>query len=288
MFTISSTWDAIAPDGSTTSLPQCLRTIKDSQDFKFDSETMIDVGSCVQLVKPSKSSGNKCNISVSPKDISSSASRLLIISESRRVEVLSGLSGEYKFTSSGKLLDDSDPEMVMFMIDITLEKPCHEPLKLNLTGIEEKCWLLAVFVFVSGDEIKRSSNFPEIPGVTTQSRFDLEEMNALLKSTELSDNAQSFKTLFETFQSTASFPTLGSTMMTSFPTLSSTMVKPVVIPDLDKQICDNKNVQSLNAASSKGDGQLIKNNTECPFSFLTSGIIILHSTTNAIQGLSLC
>ena len=251
MVTISSTWDTIAADGDTNSLQPCVRTIspKESKDFKFDPETMVDVGSCAQLVKPHSVTDIKCTILISSNN-TLAFSRLLIISESKRAEVLNGSSGEYKFTKSGELLDDSDPEMIMFKIDISLEKPCSDSLKLNLTGVDENCWLLGVFVFLSeGSEREALPNFYEFAGMGKQSRFDLEEMNALLKSTELSDKAQNFKTLFETFQNTPSFPTLN---------MPAAMV-PFLNTGSDTQLRDSNNIISMAANSIEVQNVVIDN-----------------------------
>merc|ERR1712062_961511 len=99
------------------------------------------------------------------------------------------------------LLDDSDPDMIMYKNDITLEKSCNTSIKLYLTGLSESCWLLGIFVFTTKIELI-PPNVNGFFGITKQKRFDLEQMNSLLKETELSGKAQSFKDLFETFQKT--------------------------------------------------------------------------------------
>ena len=205
---VSSSWEALTADGASNSLQPSIHTVnlEESKDFTFDPDTMINFETCVQLTKPYGSTDRKCNISISA-DKPLSFSRVIVISESKRAEIFDGSLGEYRFTKSGELLDDSDPDMIMFKIDIFLEKPCHNTLKLHLTGVDDDCWLLGVYVFLSDSTTKDlalTSNKPM--GIGNQTRFNIEEMNSLLKTTELSDKAQSFKTLFETFQNTANFP----------------------------------------------------------------------------------
>ena len=208
MINISSSWQALTADGASNSLQPSIHTVKldESKDFTFDADTMINFETCVQLTKPDNCTDKKCNISISAEK-PLSFSRLIVVSESKRAEIFDGSSGEYRFTKSGELLDDSDPEMIMFKLDIFLEKPCDNTLKLHLTGVDEDCWLLGVYVFLSDSTTKDlASSSKRLMGIGNQTRFNLEEMNSLLKTTELSDKAQSFKTLFETFQNTAAFP----------------------------------------------------------------------------------
>lgn len=206
MITISSSWDGTAADGGANSLQQCIRkiSVEEAKNFKFDLDTMIEFESCAQLTKPRNCTEKKCNILLSSNKLVQ-FSRFLIISESKRAEIFNGSSGEYKFTKSGELIDDSDPDMNIYLIDIHLEKPCSSNVKVYLTGVDQNCWLLGVFVFLSDTSIESTlRNVDGTLGIENKSRFDLEEMNSLLKTTDLSDKAQSFKTLFETFQKSSS------------------------------------------------------------------------------------
>ena len=207
MISLTSTWEAIAANGSSNPLQASVRTIseRESENFKFDADSMIDFESCAQLTKPSNCNDKKCNITISSTK-GLPFSRLIIISESKRAEILDGNSEEYKFTKQGELLDDSDPDMIMFKMDIILEKPCSTSIKVHLTGIDENCWLLGAYIFLLDNKIgSTTSNLNGFLGISKQTRFDLEEMNSLLKTSELSDKAQSFKSLFETFQKTGPY-----------------------------------------------------------------------------------
>ena len=207
MVSLTSTWKAVPANSCSNALQRSVRTIsaKETNSFTFDADSMIDFESCTQLSKPSKGDDKKCNLTITPLK-HESFSRIILISESKRAEVLEGNSGEYKFTKPAELLDDSDPDMIMFKNDIILDRPCDTSIKLYLTGIEESCWLLGVFVFMS----EKESIPPNINGLLNQgkqTRFDLEQMNSLLKETKLSGKAQSFKNLFETFQKTGPYST---------------------------------------------------------------------------------
>ena len=205
MVVITSTWEAIGANNSPNALQGSVRTVSDieAKNFNFDADSMIDFESCTQLTKPTKCPDSKCNLTISSaKHLS--FSRIIIISESKRAEILDGNSEEYMFTKPAVLLDDSDPDMIMYKNDITLEKSCNTSIKLYLTGISESCWLLGLFVFTTKIELI-PPNVNGFFGITKQTRFDIEQMNSLLKETELSGKAQSFKSLFETFQKTGPY-----------------------------------------------------------------------------------
>ena len=154
MISLTSTWDAIAANASSNTLQASVRTIsgKESESFKFDADTMIDFESCAQLTKPPNAYDKKCNLTISSTR-GIPFSRIVVISESKRAEILDGNSEEYKFTKQGELLDDSDPDMILFKKDIILEKPCNTSIKLYLTGIDENCWLLGVFIFILDNKL---------------------------------------------------------------------------------------------------------------------------------------
>ena len=203
MISVTSTWDAVAANGSSNALQSSIRTVsaKETNDFKFDADSMVDFESCAQLTKPSNCH-EKCNLMITSKHLP--LSRIILVSESKRAEICDGKTKEYKFTKPGELLDDSDPDMIMFKNDIVLEKPYTTSVELYLTGIEETCWLLGVFVFTLETE-SIPPNLNGFLGIGQQKTFNLEQMNSLLKETELSGNAKSFKDLFETFQKTGPY-----------------------------------------------------------------------------------
>jgi len=232
MISLTSTWDAVAANGSSNALQSSIRTIsaKEINNFKFDADSMIDFESCAQLTKPSNCY-EKCNLTISSKHIP--LSRIIVVSESKRAEICDGNTKEYKFTKPGELLDDSDPDMIMFKNDIVLEKPYTTSIDINLTGIEDTCWLLGVFVFLLEAE-SIPPNLNGFLGIGQQKRFDLEQMNSLLKETELSGKAQSFKNLFETFQRTG--PLTASSDVFNFGQFKVGSVSPSVISDISSTL----------------------------------------------------
>ena len=232
MFSLTSTWDAVAANGSSNALQSSIRTIsaKETSSFKFDADSMVDFESCAQLTKPSNCH-KKCNLTISSKHVP--LSRIIVVSESKRAEICDGNTKEYKFTKPGELLDDSDPDMIMFKNDIVLEKPYTTSIEINLTGIEETCWLLGVFVFMLEAE-SVPPNLNGFLGIGQQKRFDLEQMNSLLKETELSGKAQSFKDLFETFQRTG--PLTASNDVFNLGQFNVGSVSPSLISDISSTL----------------------------------------------------
>jgi len=204
MTSITSTWDSMAANGDAGSLQQCIRKVsqEEAKDFEFDADSMIDFESCFQLTKPTDCVDQKCNLMLSSNEFNSH-SRILIVSESKRVEVFDYSSGEYKFTKIGELVDGTDPDMMLFKIDVLLDKSTANNVRLQLTGTRDNFWLLKIFVFMS-DTTKDSSMHLTAKTMGSSSRFNIEEMNEMLKSAELSDKAQNFKGLFETFQKSQS------------------------------------------------------------------------------------
>ena len=113
MISVTSTWDAVAANGSSNALQSSIRTVsaKETNNFKFDADSMVDFESCAQLTKPSNCH-EKCNLMITSKHLP--LSRIILVSESKRAEICDGKTKEYKFTKPGELLDDSDPDMIMF------------------------------------------------------------------------------------------------------------------------------------------------------------------------------
>ena len=96
--------------------------------------------------------------------------------------------------------DDSDPNMILFLIDANLEKLELTSFSVKLTGLASQCWILALHLGLN--ERTPAHQFP--------SRFNLQSMNQMLEASgakgdlRLSDKAKEFKQLFETFQKSQS------------------------------------------------------------------------------------
>jgi hypothetical protein len=89
-------------------------------------------------------------------------------------------------------LDDSDPDMILFLVEVDFSKLKLSNFCVKLTGLEDKCWILALHLGLN------RSQPPSFPLSTT--RFNLQEMNQLLGDEKLSEKAKEFKQLFENFQ----------------------------------------------------------------------------------------
>lgn len=184
LLSISSNWT------TNSDLEKCSTIYKDS-DFQDFNEEDLDASNCVQLTRP-----NSCldspQVSVSLKESDRYISRLILISQSKRIEVSEGTfenPGSYIQTLTGKLSEDSDDDFKVYTIQNQLEKSKTSQLNLKLTGIQDSCWILNLVVITMPTE-KIASD-----------RFNLTSLNPDLA---LSDNAKDFKKLFETFQKTNS------------------------------------------------------------------------------------
>ena len=76
-------------------------------------------------------------------------SRLILISQSKRIEVSEGTfenPGSYIQTLTGKLSEDSDDDFKVYTIQNRFEKSKSSQLNLKLTGIQDSCWILNLVV----------------------------------------------------------------------------------------------------------------------------------------------
>jgi len=102
------------------------------------------------------------------------------------------------FKLSFSLSDDSDPDMILFLLEIDFSRlKLWSNFVVKLTGLAtDQCWVLALHL-----GLEKSTTTNSIP-----TRFNLQEMNRILEGgsgdAKLSDKAREFKQLFETFQKT--------------------------------------------------------------------------------------
>ena len=76
-------------------------------------------------------------------------SRLILISQSKRIEVSEGTfenPGSYIQTLTGKLSEDSDDDFKVYTIQNRFEKSKSSQLNLKFTGIQDSCWILNLVV----------------------------------------------------------------------------------------------------------------------------------------------
>ena len=100
---------------------------------------------------------------------------------------------QYLFSCSGKIIEEVEDSKI-FSVEVSLKKHSFDKITLRLPPTAKACWIYSVFV-----EKKCS------PSAPNSQHFDLKNINNLMSSSsKLSSNAEQFKTLFDTFQSSAS------------------------------------------------------------------------------------
>ena len=100
---------------------------------------------------------------------------------------------QYLFSCSGKIIEEVEDSKI-FSVEVSLTKHSFDKITLRLPPTAKACWIYSVFV-----EKKCS------PSAPNSQHFDLKNINNLMSSSaKLSSNAEQFKTLFDTFQSSAS------------------------------------------------------------------------------------
>ena len=161
-----------------------------ASDFQGFNEEDLNASNCVQLTR--QNSTDPAQISVSLLEPKKFISRLILISQSKRIEVSEGTfenPGSYIKTISGEMSEDSDDDFKVYNINYQVEKSkSYSQLNIKLTGIVDSCWILNIII-VSQPKCQK----------TSEDRFDLSNLNPDLA---LSDNAKDFKKLFEAFQNT--------------------------------------------------------------------------------------
>ena len=170
-----------------TDLNKCSKTCSES-DFQGFNEEDLDASNCVQITRPNAGS-EPPQISISLVESNKFITRLIFVSQSKRIEVFQGTfenPGSYIKTISGNLCEDSEDDFKVYKINEHLQESKKSQMNIKLTGITDSCWILTLIIVTQIH--KRSAD-----------RFDLTSINPDLN---LSDNAKDFKKLFETFQKT--------------------------------------------------------------------------------------
>lgn len=166
--------------------------VHDSPKFEFDPDS-VDLSSCIELKRPEEGGGQPCHIELrTSRD--SSISRFVLASQAKRCEIYK-LSGEYLSTHVGKMLDDSDEEFMVFVIDASLEMAgLTGGMLIKLPSVPDTAWLLGMHISVEKSKPKGY--------LDAAKSFDLTHLDSLLKSgkSDLSANAKEFKHLFEQYQ----------------------------------------------------------------------------------------
>lgn len=190
-FAVSSSW--VQSEGERTLQHRCRFYLDDLKSVRFDPDS-VSVEECFMLRTPSEEENQACcRISFISKISGATLDKILIVSESRLVELYDSSSGEYYRSVPGVMSADSDEDIKMFETCIDLSDLRLDSCDLKLTGLKDSCWIMALIIGLSTSDPKHLSG--------SKQSFDIQEMNEKLNDTELSDRARNFKKLFESFQS---------------------------------------------------------------------------------------
>jgi hypothetical protein len=175
----------------------CISCHKIGQGEDESLDELINAEDCVHLSKPASSGDEDSTACWLTASIARAShirfARITIVSEAKRVE-LYRTNGEYLRTFEGVLLEDSDPDLCAFSVAVEASEYSLSACQLKLTGLADGCWVLAVRIaYAESDGFKSEG-----------SRFAADQLSARLGDVMLSEKAQGFKTLFDTFQ--ASLP----------------------------------------------------------------------------------
>ena len=177
---ISSNWNQ--SNGS-------LKALSVDNMVELDLDEMMDPESCVFL-SPGEENDERGHL-----EISGPVASVTMVTDNQRWEVLGNM--QYLFSSSGKLIKELEP-LKVYSVEMSLKSSPCGGYKLRLPPSVQSCWIYSVFVEKSTLPLKSSP----------AAHFDLENIKNLMSDTKgLSNNAETFKTLFDTYQS--SNPLLG-------------------------------------------------------------------------------
>ncbi|KAG8190124.1 hypothetical protein JTE90_026692 [Oedothorax gibbosus] len=264
---VQSNWKVSDDRPITDTIVAC-----DVESDNGDLEDEITVENCVMLEAPEIGDGlyptnPACQLLINcepPNQIS----RISVISEARVIEVY-GHHGEYLKTTKNVLLDESE-DMVVFRGDVILDRPSSLcSIKFLLLRSPTEMWLFGVKVY------------------TTKSPFDIQnQMTIPLSSVEerlshmglaLSDKAEAFKQLVQTFQkSPMADPSIGD-MISNL--LVSNLVKnksPSPEKDLQKLGCLMKSVPTRDSENNVSEA--VPGMMEDPMSYFKKKLIIVNET----------
>jgi len=173
--TITSNWSQSNGSLSVTH-------VASAKDIDLDTMTPE---ACV-LLSPLDGEDERCQVVLSgPVD------SIVVITDCPRWEVVGNI--QYLFSCSGKIIEEVEDSKI-FSVEVSLKKHSFDKITLRLPPTAKACWIYSVFV-----EKKCS------PSAPNSQHFDLKNINNLMSSSsKLSSNAEQFKTLFDTFQSSAS------------------------------------------------------------------------------------
>ena len=166
---------------------------------EIDLDKMMKPESCVLL-----SPGDQDDDERGQLEISGPVASVILVTDNQRWEVLGNI--QYLFSCSGKLIEEAEGVKVYSVEKSLKTSNCGRHI-FRLPPSVKSCWIYSVFVEKARIPLKAAPS----------AHFNLENIKNLMSDTkELSSNAETFKNLFDTFQTSSPFM-----VPRSFETISS-------------------------------------------------------------------
>ena len=154
---------------------------------EIDLDEMMKPESCV-LLSPGGQDDDRGQL-----EISGPVASVILITDNQRWEILGNI--QYLFSCSGKLIEEAEG-LKVYSVEMSLKTSNCGRHILRLPPSVQSCWIYSVFVEKAKTSLKAAPS----------AHFDLENIKNLMSDTkELSSNAETFKNLFDTFQTSSPF-----------------------------------------------------------------------------------
>jgi len=245
---------------TTSSLSKCIGVVNET-DFKGINHDDVEAENCVECKQP-EDTKDPLRLSLTLSDPNKVISRICVISQSKRIEIHEGdleNSGSYIMTVSGSLLDDSDDDFLVYNIDETLNTISLLPrILLKFTNIVgDSCWILK-FTIVQKIKDTSLNNF---------NRFNLHSLDSMLQkdNVKLSNNAQEFKQLFETFQKSGPPSTMLGLMQGGLPQNFESAAQSLILAKSSGDTTEDISIINSAIPSSKDKSKVLHDCDQCSF-----------------------
>ncbi len=215
----------------------------DGRNLQFDPDS-VSLETCFALSRPQDDDENlrtHCNLVLTQcgdpgsRRTRRNISRIVMVSSFRRAEAHRVDSGEYVATFKARLLEDSEPDMEMWLADMDVKGLELKSVELRFPSPPDSIWVMSFQV-----GLDEETSLPSSSG-----KFNLNRLDSMLGGSELSDKAKDFKKLFTDFQHGAAvFPGL------SLMSLGANMPSPPVNSD-----------GAVTASTCKGDSSAQKSDS---------------------------
>ena len=270
---------------TTSALSKCIGVVNET-DFKGINHDDVEAENCVECKQP-EDTKDPLRLSLTLSDPNKVISRICVISQSKRIEIHEGdleNSGSYIMTVSGSLLgkktsmpsafqkrlyytkfldffclDDSDDDFLVYNIDETLNTISLFPrILLKFTNIVgDSCWILK-FTIVQKIKDTSLNNF---------NRFNLHSLDSMLQkdNVKLSNNAQEFKQLFETFQKSGPPSTMLGLMQGGLPQNFESAAQSLIFAKSSGDTTEDTSIINSAIPSSRDKSKVLHDCDQCSF-----------------------